>query len=106
LLQLSHLTRAHPSLKLLRVVKSVSCHRPSFLRSFGKTIYIGLARHTVFEVAISESARKVEFPIDSVLLALLQDNPSAIYNLHELLLIAQIVSSSQGRYLTLPVDPE
>ena len=73
---------------------------------FRETVKLGLAGHTVFEVSISKSARKVEFSIDSVLFALLEDNPSAIYNLHELLLIAQVVNSSQGRYLTLPVHPK
>jgi hypothetical protein len=49
---------------------------------FLEAIEVGLARHAVFEVAIAEGSREVEFAVDAVLLALLEHDASPIYNLH------------------------
>lgn len=104
--QLAQVGQAQPLLQVLCVVETVGREHPARELSSVEAVEVGQAGHAVLEVTVAEGPREVELPVDAVLLALLQHYSPAVDDLHELLLVAQVVGRGQLGRFPLRIHPE
>lgn len=85
------------------VDKAVRGENPTFAGRCWEVVDIGGAAHPVllFELGVAEAPGKVDLPVDTILLSLLEDDPAPVYNSHQLLLISQVVRHRELLYLFL-----